>query len=96
MPRVKRYEGFIKMSQSEDKNALVYLLAGFGLGALIGALAGLLFAPKAGSETREELGKKAKELKDKSEDWIKDQKARAQQMIDEKRGQLAPVEEIGA
>jgi gas vesicle protein len=85
------------MSQSEDKNALVYLLAGFGLGALIGALAGLLFAPKSGSETRDELASKAKELKGKSEEWIKEQKSRAQHMIDEKRGQLAAsVDELGA
>lgn len=85
------------MSQSDDKNALVYLLAGFGLGALVGALAGLLFAPKPGSETRDELAHKAKDIKHKSEEWIKDQKNRARAMIDEKRGQLAAsVDELGA
>jgi gas vesicle protein len=75
------------MNNSEDKNALVYLLAGFGLGALIGAIAGLLFAPKAGSETREELGGRLKELKGKTEDWIAEQRA--------KRAVKNP-EEIGA
>ncbi len=64
------------MSQSEDKNALVYLLAGFGLGALLGAVAGLLFAPKTGAETRDELGHKLKDLKGKTEDWIKEQKTK--------------------
>jgi gas vesicle protein len=64
------------MSQSEDKNALIYLLAGFGLGALIGAIAGILFAPKAGSETREELATRLKDLKHKTEDWYSEQKAK--------------------
>ncbi len=64
------------MNQSEDKNALVYLLAGFGLGALIGGLAGLLFAPKPGTETREQIGSKVKELKDKGEEWYREQKAK--------------------
>ncbi len=76
------------MSQSEDKNALVYLLAGFGLGALLGAIAGLLFAPKAGSETREIVGGKLKELKGKTEDWVAEQKAI--------RGKSASIEEAGA
>jgi gas vesicle protein len=64
------------MSQSEDKNALIYLLAGFGLGALIGAIAGILFAPKAGAETREELAARLKDLKHKTEDWYAEQKAK--------------------
>jgi gas vesicle protein len=73
---------------SEDKNALVYLLAGFGLGALIGALAGLLFAPKAGAEMREELGGKLKDLKGKTEEWISEQRS--------KRLSVKNPEEIGA
>lgn len=61
---------------NDDKNALVYLLAGFGLGALVGALAGLLFAPKAGNEMREDLGGKIKDLKGKTEEWISEQRAK--------------------
>jgi len=76
------------MNHSEDKNALVYLLAGFGLGALLGAVAGLLFAPKAGAETREELGGKVKELKGRTEEWIAEQRA--------KRHAHAATEEVGA
>ena len=76
------------MSQSDDKNVLVYLLAGFGLGALLGAIAGLLFAPKAGSETREQLGGKLSELKHKTEDWYSEQKA--------KRASRGDSEEAGA
>jgi len=73
---------------NDDKNALVYLLAGFGLGALIGALAGLLFAPKPGAEMREEIGDKLKGLKGKTEEWISEQRA--------KRLTVKNPEEIGA
>lgn len=66
------------MSTNDDKNALIYLLAGFGLGALLGALAGLLLAPKSGNETREELAGRLQELKHKSEEWIAEQKAKRQ------------------
>ncbi|MBS1724247.1 MAG: YtxH domain-containing protein [Armatimonadetes bacterium] len=64
------------MNNNDDKNALVYLLAGFGLGAVIGAIAGLLFAPKSGAETREDLGGRIKDLKGKTEDWINEQRAK--------------------
>ncbi len=76
------------MTQENDKNALVYLLAGFGLGALIGAVAGILFAPKAGNETRGELGDKIKDLKGKTEEWIAEQRA--------KRHTNGSTEEVGA
>lgn len=40
-----------------DGNSLVWFLAGLGLGAI----AGILYAPRAGSETREALRSKAEE-----------------------------------
>ncbi|MCW5936312.1 MAG: YtxH domain-containing protein [Fimbriimonadaceae bacterium] len=64
------------MNGNDDKNALVYLLAGFGLGALLGAVAGLLFAPKAGTETREQLADRLKDLKGKTEEWIAEQRSK--------------------
>jgi gas vesicle protein len=71
----------------EDSNSILYLLAGVGLGAIIGAAAGLLLAPKAGVETREELAEKLKELKSKTEEWIAEQKA--------KKAQASEPEELG-
>ena len=47
----------------DERNVLIYMLAGVGLGAIIGAAAGLLFAPKAGTEMRDDIAGKFKELK---------------------------------
>lgn len=69
------------MSGNDDKNGLIYLLAGFGLGALIGAVAGLLFAPKSGEEMRGELADKLKEAKGSAEDWIAEQRTKRQKQM---------------
>jgi gas vesicle protein len=76
------------MSDSDDKNVLLYMLAGVGLGAIIGAAAGLLFAPQKGTETREEIADRFRELKGKTEEWLNEQKA--------KRGVSEALEEVGA
>jgi len=76
------------MSDNDEKNVLLYMLAGVGLGALIGAAAGLLFAPKPGSEIREDIADKFRELKGKTEEWISEQRS--------KRGVNEALEEVGA
>jgi gas vesicle protein len=74
-------------NNDNDSSNLLYLLAGVGLGAIIGVAAGALFAPKAGTETREELSEKLKELKTKTEGWIEEQKV--------KRANAPATEELG-
>lgn len=64
------------LANNDDSNALIYMLAGVGLGAIIGAAAGLLFAPKPGTELREDLGDRFKELKGKTEEWVSEQRAK--------------------
>lgn len=64
------------MNDNNDSSAVLYLLAGVGIGAVIGAAAGILFAPKAGPETRDELNAKLKEVKHKLDDWMSEQKAK--------------------
>ncbi len=63
--------------ESDDKNVMLYFLAGVGLGALVGAAAGLLLAPKSGAETREDLSKKFDELKSKVTKWNEERKTKA-------------------
>lgn len=77
-------------TNSEDKNVMMYFLAGVGLGALVGAAAGLLLAPKSGAETREELTKKFDDLKQKVTDWSAERKVKAAV------GSLPPADEAGA
>ena len=43
-------------------------VAGVAVGTAVGAAAGVLFAPKSGKETREELKVKLDELKEKVKD----------------------------
>lgn len=77
-------------SNNGDKNVLLYFLAGVGVGALIGAAAGLLLAPKPGAETRQDLARKYDELKNKVTDWMRERK--------EKRAGagVASSDEVGA
>lgn len=75
------------MSRDDDANVVMYLLAGVGLGAIIGAAAGLLFAPKPGSELRSDIGEKFSELKGKTTEWVAEQRA--------KRGAGNSAEELG-
>jgi gas vesicle protein len=63
-------EGDKVMSEEKQSSGFSWFLAGLGLGALIG----VLYAPKAGKETREELLSSAREgtefLKQKSRDAV--------------------------
>jgi gas vesicle protein len=81
------------MSENNSSgNSLLYMLAGFGLGAIVGAVAGLLFAPKQGKETRDEVGGKLKELKGKTESWVSEQRAKRQTLV----AAGVDTEEVGA
>jgi gas vesicle protein len=60
------------MSERDGSNSFLWFLAGLGFGAI----AGILYAPRAGSETREALRSKAEE----GRDYVREraQKAREQ------------------
>jgi gas vesicle protein len=55
-------------NQNDEKNVMLSILAGIGIGALVGAVAGLLLAPKAGSETRQNIGDTLSGLGDRISD----------------------------
>ena len=46
-------------------------LAGFTIGAALGAITGILLAPKSGEETREMLSDTAKEVLEKTDEKVK-------------------------
>ena len=54
------------MSNEDRGNGLFYFLAGTAVGAALG----VLFAPRAGSETREQLG-----------DWLKERKEKGSELL---------------
>ncbi len=53
---------------SNDNISAGTVITAFALGALTGAAVALLFAPASGEETREFLGQKARESRDKARD----------------------------
>jgi gas vesicle protein len=64
-----------------DSNSLVWFLAGLGLGAL----AGVLYAPRSGSETREALRVRAEEGRDYVRNRAREARDQASQWADKGR-----------
>jgi gas vesicle protein len=75
-----------------------YLIAGLGVGSLIG----MLFAPKSGDEAREYLTNKAKEGRGYAEKRARDLKGRAEGLVERgkeavaaKKNQIATAVNVG-
>ena len=60
------------MDEREDRDVAMHLLAGIGIGAIIGAVTALLLAPKPGAETREDVKKAVDDLRSRSEKLLSD------------------------
>jgi gas vesicle protein len=70
------------MAENENGvSGLGWFLAGLGLGAL----AGVLYAPKAGKETREDLALSAREAADRANQFVEQGKERAGEYVDRGR-----------
>jgi len=54
-------------SERDTGGALVSFLAGAGIGAVVAAIAALLYAPKPGAESRGEIAQGARELGQRAE-----------------------------
>ncbi|GIV01285.1 MAG: hypothetical protein KatS3mg015_0115 [Fimbriimonadales bacterium] len=67
----------------DQSSAMLYFLAGVGVGALIGAAAGLLMAPKPGAETRQDLSQKFDELKAKVQEYIREKRKKAEKIAEQ-------------
>ncbi len=72
-------------SQDNEKSVMLSVLAGIGVGVLVGAIAGLLFAPKAGTETRESIGNTLTDLGNKISDLSQDVANRVKTVVESGR-----------
>jgi gas vesicle protein len=72
--------------------------SGFGsflLGALVGAGLALLFAPRTGEETQEELREQARKIRDAAEERVRDAQRQLEERIDDARdGVSARYDEV--
>jgi len=75
----------------QEKSVMLSVLAGIGIGVLVGAVAGLLLAPKPGSETREnishtlgDLGNKISDLSNQVASRVKSAVETGKQVVQDK------------
>lgn len=76
-------------NNDDDRGVLVSVLAGIGIGVLVGAVAGLLLAPKTGEETRDNLGKSINDLSDKVTELGRTVSQKVTTAVDRTRAQMA-------
>ncbi len=79
---------------SRDNNGGSVMLA-FVLGAVAGAAVALLFAPAAGEETREYLGKRAREGRDRARDAARDATEQGREFYQRQRDTVSSAIERG-
>jgi gas vesicle protein len=77
------------MSDHDGGNSFVWFLAGLGLGAL----AGVLYAPRSGSETREVLRSRAEESRDYVKNRAREAREQASQWADKGRDVVSQQKE---
>ena len=69
------------MSEGERNDTLLSLLAGVGIGALVGATAALLVAPQSGQETRTQIRGTADDLLVKLRDTVEELRGKVDEMV---------------
>ena len=72
-----------------DGNSFVWFLAGLGLGAVVG----VLYAPRSGSETREALRARAEEGRDYVKSRAREARQQAEQWVDRGRDVVSQQKE---
>jgi len=74
-----------EMGNSETQNTAVAIVAGLVLGAVTGALLGLLFAPGSGKSTRAEIEDVSEKLKAKTEAALGELRHSVEELVDSTR-----------
>ncbi len=79
-------------NQDNERSVLLSVLAGIGIGVIVGAIAGLLFAPRSGSETRETVGHTLTDLTHKISDLSQQVAAKVKSAVE--TGKQAMAEKV--
>jgi gas vesicle protein len=66
------------MADDSSMGSLGWFVAGLG----IGALAGVLYAPKSGAETRDDLAAQARDAKEKANQYVEQGKGQINEYVD--------------
>jgi gas vesicle protein len=89
--------------QDSERSVMLSVLAGIGVGVLVGAIAGLLLAPKPGRETREDishtlsdLGNKISDLSQQVATRVKTAVETGKQAVTDRMERAGSDESIGA
>jgi gas vesicle protein len=82
--------------QDRSYEGLASLLAGIGVGAVIGAVTALLLAPQSGAETRSYIGDTTHDLLGKLRDTMEDVRVKLDQVVQNTRQTLGRPEGAGA
>jgi len=69
------------VSEGSRNDTLLNLLAGIGIGALVGAAAALLLAPQSGEDTRTQIRGTADELLVKVRDTVEDMRGKVDEIV---------------
>jgi gas vesicle protein len=67
--------------QDRSSDSVLSLLAGIGLGALVGAMAALLLAPHSGAETRTQIRETADDVLHKLRDSVDDLRTKVDGLV---------------
>lgn len=76
------------MRRNHSDGGVGGLLAGITIGAVVGAGIALLFAPQSGEDTRRDLSRKARSMRDEAADRLEDVSARTRREFNRRRRQL--------
>jgi gas vesicle protein len=69
------------MSEGDRNDALLSLLAGVGIGALVGAAAALMLAPQTGQETRTQIRDTADDVLVRLRDTVEDLRGKVDELV---------------
>ena len=72
---------------AEHENQQSYFFKGFLIGGVLGALAGIFFAPKSGKELRSDLKERGSEALKEGKEIYADASTRAKEIIEEAKHQ---------